>query len=233
MTAVAAAERRFALAWPRQWRRPPAIDGLLTVCVPCQAASRPADVLLTADERRSVVWSPAAAMPERQALARREQPGVRVVCLARVEAGYGRLGLAVQVASHLAVAGTPRRGQPRPLLVSPTKPGLCGTAVRIPHLVTAAITESDTADVVVWELLDRGTAEEWFGGRLPDQTFIEEHLPGLLRLRAAARAGRMPDGAAGRRLGELLHGRELPLSITLVYRHLDVFGDLLATRAQP
>ena len=61
---------------------------------------------------------------------------------------------------------------------------------------------------------------------------VETHLDTLLALRTAARTHRLPTTTAGARLAALLHGRPDPLSITLVYRHLDLFRDLFAETAE-
>ncbi len=80
--------------------------------------------------------------------------------------------------------------------------------------------------------MTRTEARNWLGIPLPDQAFVEAHLPDLLALRAAARTGQLPATPAGQRLAGLLRGRPLPLSIQLVYRHLDLFRVLVASRGE-
>ncbi len=80
--------------------------------------------------------------------------------------------------------------------------------------------------MVVWELATRPGAARWLGAPMPDQAVVEAHLPRLLALRAASRAGRFPPTAGGARLAALVHGRPQPLSILLVYRNLDLFTQL-------
>src|SRR5439155_10155771 len=104
----------------------------------------------------------------------------------------------------------------------------------IPHLVTVrGGEEAPTCDAVVWELTTGAAARQWLGAPVPDPTFVEAHLPQLLALRGAARADQLPATAAGQRLAALLHGRPLPLSIQLVYRHLDLLRVLLASQEEP
>jgi hypothetical protein len=98
--------------------------------------------------------------------------------------------------------------------------------------VTVRTGDQAITDEAVWELTTRAAARQWLGAPLPHPAFIEAHLPGLLALRGAARNGHLPATAAGQRLAGLLRGRPLPLSIQLVYRHLDLFRVLLADRPE-
>jgi len=63
-----------------------------------------------------------------------------------------------------------------------------------------------------------------------DWEFFEAHLPVLLRLLAACRAGRLPGRWVARRLVDLIYQRGGELSIEVVYRHADLFRVLLGTQ---
>jgi hypothetical protein len=102
--------------------------------------------------------------------------------------------------------------------------------VRVPHLVSIRLAGA-VVDVVLWELMSAAYVPVWLGGPLPEQGFFEARLGGLLRLRAAARAGRLPVTAAGMRLTRLLCGRGL--SIRLVYQRPGLFRALLAGVDEP
>jgi hypothetical protein len=211
-------------AWP--W---PAGAGLVAL-VDARAAVSWADALLARCGEGPlarcgeglVVWAATGAAPVRQAMATAGLPGVRAVVLAPA-AGARPVAVALGFAAHLAVvrAGA---GDGGGCVTSPTRPATPPGVVRIPHLLSVRRAGAVT-DVVVWELMTAGRATGWLGGPLPEQRFFERHLAGLLRLRAAARTGRLPLTAAGTRLARLLGGR--PLSIRLVYQRPRLFRALL------
>jgi hypothetical protein len=169
-----------------------------------------------------LVWAAAGEYPERQAVATVGLPGVRAVVLAGVP---GLSGRAARVALEWAVLVAGRRGSGG-CVTSVTRPVPPDGVVRVPHLVSVRLA-GVVVDVVVWELMSAGYLPVWLGGPLPDRGFFEARLGGLLRLRAAARAGRLPATAAGMRLARLLGGRGL-LSIRLVYQRPGLFRALLA-----
>ncbi len=192
-----------------------------------------ADQVLAQDDRGSVVWARTAAQAERYGRATLERPGVRAVSLAPAAADPPRIGAALQVASYLARVRSGGLAPARPCLTSPDRPPATpDDLVRIPHLVTVRAADEAGTDAVVWELTTRREARRWLGMPLPDLEFVEAHLPDLLALRGAARTGQLPATAAVQRLAGLLHGRPLPLSIQLVYRHLDLFRVLLGGRGE-
>jgi hypothetical protein len=169
-----------------------------------------------------VVWAATGAAPVRQAMATAGLPGVRAVVLAPA-AGARPVAVALGFAAHLAaVRASP--GDGGGCVTSPTRPATPPGVVRIPHLLSVR-RGGAVKELVVWELMTGQRAVGWLGGPLPEQRFLERHLEGLLRLRAAARAGRLPLTAAGTRLARLLHGREL--SIRLVYQRPGLFRALL------
>jgi hypothetical protein len=219
-----AADRCFTAVWPG-WDRPPAANGLIAVLAP-QAPTLWADEVLARDEAGSVVWAATGFLAERDGRATLERPGVRAVSLATTGEQPAQVAVALQVAAHLARIRSAGLTPTRAYLTSPSRPVAAPDLVRIPHLVTVRTADETMTDQVVWELMSRAEAEQWLGGPLPDQEFVEAHLPGLLTLRAAARAGTLPATVAGQRLAGLLHG--LPLSVQLVYRRLELFRVLLA-----
>jgi len=203
---------------------------LVAVLAP-DASTSWADQVLAGDERGSVAWASTAAQAERYGRATLERPGVRAVSLAPAAAPPPRVGAALQVASYLARLRSGSLAPTRPCLTSPDRPAATpDDLVRIPHLVAVRAADETTTDAVVWELMTWKEARNWLGMPLPDEEFVEAHLPDLLALRSAARTGQLPATSAGQRLAGLLRGRPLPLSIQLVYRHLDLFRVLFAGR---
>jgi hypothetical protein len=95
--------------------------------------------------------------------------------------------------------------------------------VRIPHLMAHTLL-GEPEDMSVWEYMPKERAEIWNGGPLPDQQFFEDHLPGLLQLRADARAG---SPMASQIEDHLQAGGYV--SMRFVYRHADLFRSLLTT----
>ncbi len=232
MIATKPADRCFIAVWP-DWRRPPAADGLIAVLAATVPTSW-ADEVLARDDRGNVVWAATGFQGERYGRATCERPGVHAVSLAAAGEQPARVAVALHLASHLGRVRCGGLTPARPYLTSPGQPATPDDLVRIPHLVTVRAAETtSTSDEVVWERTTRAAARQWLGGPLPDQAFVEAHLPDLLALRAAARAGQLPPTAAGQRLAALLHGRPLPLSIQLVYRRLDLFRVLLASDGEP
>ncbi len=200
-----------------------------------------ADTVLTSDNLGTLVWSASHGQAERHGMLTVERPGVRAVSLAPAGCDQRRVRMALQVSARLGCVR--RRGGWAPAyLTSPLRPDTPDDLVRIPHLVTArtdtrelvddACRRHGLTDTVAWELMARAAACRWFGAALPDQSLVEAHLPDLLALRSAARAGRFPPTTAGARLAALLHGRPLPLSTVLVYRRLDLFRELFAETSE-
>lgn len=143
------------------------------------------------------------------------------------DADPGRLALAF--ALHLDVC---RRRDPdpvRPCVISRDPPHLLtDTQVRLPHLIAYRLLSGSIEDRTVWEVMAAERALCWLGGPLPEKDkrlLIERKLTGLLALRSQARAGRLPDTEAGRRLANWLINRYL--SIRMVYQHIDLFLALL------
>jgi hypothetical protein len=111
----------------------------------------------------------------------------------------------------------------------PRTPDTSGDLVHVPHLVTLRDSTGGLIDTVVWELLAGQAARRRLGVGLPDPAPVEAYLPDLLALRAATRTGRLPAGLSAP-LAALLNGQSSPLSIEVVYRHLDVFLNHFAGR---
>jgi len=211
------------------WGPLPASDGLVVVLA-ADIDTAWADQVLACDDLGSVAWAATGRPAERLGWATLERPGVLAVSLAAAGERPPRVGVALQVASYLSRVRAGGLASGRPYLTSPGQPAAPDHLVRIPHLVTVrAPGEEPGTDEVVWELMSPAAARQWLGGPLPDQEFVEAHLPDLLSLRGAARSGDLPATAAGQRLAGLLRGRPLPLSIQLVYRHLELFRVLLAS----
>jgi hypothetical protein len=217
-----ASTRHFPLAWP-PWQ-PPARDGVAVVVNP-DAPIAWADGLLARETGRLVVWAATNVDPEQHGLALLPRPGVRAAALASGRTDPRRIGLALEVAGHLAAtrAGSPAAGACLTSWSAPTPPP---EVVRIPHLVTVGNSGGAT-DAVVWELAPLDLAQLWLGRPLPELPFFEAHLEELLRLRGAARRGHLPGTAVTAGLAELLPDRDL--SIRHVYQHPDLFRSLLSS----
>ena len=218
-------ERCFDLVLP-SWQ-PPRADGLVAL-VERGASVGWADRLLVRHEDGFLVWATTGADPVGRALTVARMPEVRVVVVLPGGVDARRAGLALEFAGELrAVRGDrsdPGSG-PGSCVTGPLRPDVPPDVVRVPHLVSVRHLGVVT-DTVVWEVMDRERAQAWSGGSLPDQRFIEEHLCGLLELRAAVRMGRFPVSAAGGRQARVLAGR--PLSIRVVYQRPGLFHALLA-----
>lgn len=212
--------RQFPLAWP-PWQPPPR-DGVAVVVKPGSQIAW-ADSLLARDNGRLVVWAGAGADPEQQGLTLLSYPGVQAAVLSIGRTDPRRVGLALEVALHLASTREdgPAAGA---CLTSWAPPNPPTDVVRIPHLVTVAYPGGAT-DAVVWELATIDVAQRWLGGRLPDQSYFESHLDTLLRLRGAARRGQLPGTAVAAGLAELLPDRDL--TIWQVYENPELFRSLL------
>jgi len=211
-------------------------DGVIAVVWPGADASW-ADTVLRIDVTGTWVWSASHGPAEHQGMLACERPGVRAVALTPAGTDRYQVRAAAQLSARLRQARADRGWSPASL-TSPTRPQTGPGLVRIPHLVSLDPRTNDLADrdatapgltdTVVWELTTESGARRWLGGPLPDQSLVEAHLPDLLALRGAARAGRFPPTLAGARLQALMRGRPGPLSTLLVYRHLPVFAALFA-----
>jgi hypothetical protein len=200
-----------------------------------------ADTILRRDVTGTWTWSASHGSAERQGILTLERPGVRAVTLTPAGCSPGEIRTAARLSARLGQQRGHHGWSPA-YLTSPTWPDTPDGLVRIPHLADIHADSHDLADpdalgpglidVVVWELATKPGAARWLGTPLPDQAVIEAHLPQLLALRAATRAGRFPPTAAGARLAALVHGRPRPLSIQLVYRHLDLFAELCTEAAE-
>lgn len=208
-------DRQFPFEWPA-WQPPAEDDGLAAIVGP-GAPTGWADGLLARDGHARLVWAATGSELETAGLALLRRPGVRAVTMTRARSCPRRLKLALELAAHLADT---RDGQAA--LTSFPRPAQPPGAVRIPHLLSVGF-NGGTTDAVVWEVASVELARQWLGGQFPDQAFFEAHLDALLRLRAAARQGRIPTAAAP--LTDLLH--EQVLSIRLVYQHADRFQEVL------
>jgi len=214
-------------------------DGVLAALHP-GADPTWADTVMHRDVTGTWVWSASHGSAERQGMLALQRPGVRAVALTQAGADPRHVGAATRLSARLGRLRTGHGWSPA-YLTSPTRPDTPDGLVRIPHLVSVHADTHDLADpdtrrpglidVVVWELATRPGAMGWLGAPLPDQTLVEVHLPQLLALRAASRAGRFPPTAAGTRLAALVRGRPQPLSILLVYRNLDLFAQLCTESA--
>jgi pimeloyl-ACP methyl ester carboxylesterase len=130
--------------------------------------------------------------------------------------------LAKSFARYLTDYRKVRTGVYRLCDISVTPPDIDPGYVRLPHIV--AFQKSGTiADEVMWEKLPRQQAEQWLGSELPDQQFVEEHLPDLQALRVKNRANQLQDERYGA-LNRRLRGRYL--SILFVYQNIDLFADM-------
>ena len=217
-------EHCFDLVLPG-WQ-PPSEDGVVALVGPDVSAGW-ADRLLVRHEGGFLVWAATGATPVVQALAVARLPEAQVVVLLPGGTDARWAGLALEFTRHLAAVG---EDGPDPgwCVTSPARPEpLPEGLVRLPHLVCVRRGEL-VADTVVWQVASRQRVEAWLGGPLPDLGYFERNLAGLLELRAAARAGRLPATAAGMRLARLLDGRGL--SIGLVYQRPGLFRVLLSGR---
>lgn len=221
----------FDLTWPR-WQPPPG-DGLVAVVAQGGAATLDwADALLARDDTGLYVWASHRGNRERHALTIRELPAVRAVALASGGTDPRQVSLALAVASWLRDRpgayreSSAYRESGASRVTSCVPPAPPPAAVRIPHLVSVRRSGRLT-DTVVWELAPAAAAHSWFDPSESSQQFVEAHLDGLLRLRAAARTGRLPATAAACRLSHLLNDRDL--SSELVYQRLDLLRLLLKT----
>lgn len=134
--------------------------------------------------------------------------------------------LPITFAGYLTDLRTTNRGMMLPCIVSAEQPEVPPDYVRLPHLVAYTPDENTIKDKSMWELLHGTEAEQWLGTSLPDQQFVEQHLPQLFKLRAAYRAHQLPDTRYYQELTRLLDkGRYL--SILFVYQHFPLFEALL------
>jgi hypothetical protein len=221
------------------WAEVGEVDGLLAR-LSSDADPSWSDRVISKDVVGTLVWSASHGHGEQHGLLTLERPGVRAVCLAPRGADPRRVRAALQLSRRLGAQRAGGAGWAPAYLTSPTPPATPRDLVRVPHLVTICRDTGELADhhahapadAVVWELMPTGAAQRWLGAPLPDQGLVETHLDALLALRTAARTRRLPATTAGARLAALLHGRPEPLSIALVYRHLDLFRDLCAETAE-
>jgi hypothetical protein len=175
-----------------------------------------AENLLAVDDDHQVVWAALGNRAERQALKLVEEFTLPAATLVGAGTDARQTWVALQVAEWLfrqrTVGGS--AGSCLTAWAAPTPPpGM----VRVPHLVSVA-RGTTVREVVVWELSDVASAHRQLG--LPrDWEFFDDHVPALLGLRAAIRAGRLPATPAARRLLELTWASNGELSIELVYRN--------------
>ena len=222
-----------------RWAQVGEVDGLLAR-MSADADLSWSDRVISTSILGTLVWSASHGHAEQHGLLTLERPGVRAVCLAPCDCDPRRVRVALQLSARLGMQRAGGAGWAPAYLTSPTPPATPRDLVRVPHLVTVCRDTGELADhhahapvdAVVWELMPASAAQRWLGAPLPNQAMVETHLDALLALRTAARTHRLPTTAAGARLAALLHGRPDPLSITLVYRHLDLFRDLFAETAE-
>jgi hypothetical protein len=169
-----------------------------------------------------VMWTPAETDAERQGLAVADRPGVRAASIASAQADPRLVALTLRVAGRLAAQ---RRDHAAACLTSWSRPDVPDRAVRVPHLVTLHRDDGQLVDVVVWELTRPQQLQRWLGRTEPDLELVERHLDRLVRLRTAARTGRLPATTAAMELTALLDGRGL--TVEIVYRHPALFRVLL------
>jgi hypothetical protein len=211
------------------WRTPRTEPGLLAVVDPTADISW-AEQTLAGDDTELLVWTSAGTGTrtglERAGLQTAQRHGVRAVSLAPTSRELRRLRAAIQLADRLGDSRGDHAVSARAHLTGAAAPATVDQSVRIPHLLTLSYRSGHLGDTVIWELIPRIAAPEW--SRVPPATrsFVEVHLPRLLALRTAARTGTLPPTIAGRRLADLLASK--PLSIRVVYRHLDLIRPLLA-----
>jgi len=206
------------------WRTPRTEPGVFAVVDPAAVISW-AEQTLARDDTERLVWISTGTGTERAGLLTAQRHGVRAVSLAPTSRDLRRLRAAIQLAYQLHDTRGDRGVSARAHLTSAAAPATVEQSVRIPHLLTLSYRRGRLLDTVVWELIPRIAAPQW--SRVPPATrgFVEVHLPRLLALRTAARTGTLPPTATGRRLADLLAGK--PLSIRVVYRHLDLMRPLL------
>lgn len=180
---------------------------------------------------RRRVWceirDPRAAM--RVALQMATRPWVDAVTVLPPNASVSEGGLALAFGEHLHQVRK-RRNLHGAWVTSPCRPPLPRSRLcRLPHLVTVEGPDGEWCDTVVWEVMTADQFTEWLG-RPPDELVrrLEEWLPGLLRLRAAAREGHLPDSRPHHMLRGLLAARYL--SIRLVLEHPHLFSTLLKNK---
>jgi hypothetical protein len=85
------------------------------------------------------------------------------------------------------------------------------------------------SDAVIWELQTVREAEEWLGGPLIGQEFVEENLEKIINVRQQFRNGKMAGTVLEKELqNHLSKGRYL--SILFVFQHLNLFKDMINNR---
>lgn len=170
-------------------------------------------------------WQEAHGEPVAAAIDLRKNPLVRGIGILAAH-GASEETLPLPFAGHLTELRTRSRGMPLPCIVSAEPPETPTGYVRLPHLVAYSSNTTTVTDLAMWEVLSTAEAKQWLGSALPDQRFIENHLPRLLELRAAYRANQLPDTRHHHELSRLLsQGRYL--SILFTYQHFSLFEVLL------
>ena len=218
-------EQPLRMSWP-SWRPPP---GNGAVALALGSGTRGFDALLAREGARSVVWAAAAGVPpEVRGLDVVGREGVVAATVARAGTDARRVGMALEFARRLVERRDHATGRdPGACLTSWPVPDPPEGMVRVPHLVTVS-RGGHLSDAVVWEVLAPEAAERWLGCPVSatDLGFVEGNLDALLRLRAAARDGRLPATAAVTRLLTVLPpGGEL--SIALVFQRSALFRAML------
>jgi hypothetical protein len=135
------------------------------------------------------------------------------------------LHLALAFGEHLLKHRAQHSGITPPFTVSPRQPQLQPGYVRLPHLLCVR-TNDGVDDRIIWEVLSLSQAEEWLGSPLPNQDYIESHLPAILAIRRHLREGQARSPAQ-QRVAFALSQEKRYLSILFVYQHFELFKDLL------
>lgn len=215
---------RPELAWGFPRWQPPSGNGLVASVTEAEATRGWVQSLLAVEGGDQVVWAGLGGQPERQARRIAASYSLSAATLVAGRADSRGLWLALQVAVRLSQqrATDEKAGS---CLTCWSPPALPPGTVRVPHLVSVR-QGAVVTDTVVWELTDVGAARRHVG--LPvGWGHFESHLRTLLRVRAAAREGRLAATPLCRRLAELTRERDNELSIEVVYRHAELVRVLL------
>lgn len=170
-------------------------------------------------------WQKAGEEQMRTAIELRDNPLVHGIGILAVRE-TSEDALPLSFASYLTELRARNKGMSLPCVVSAEPPETPSDYVRLPHMVAYSPDKTKVTDKAMWEVLPGSEAEQWLSGSLPNQQFIESHLPQLLQLRAAYRTHQLPDTRYHKELAHLLdQGRYL--SVLFVYQHFSLFEALL------
>gem|GEM_PF-6514555 len=134
-------------------------------------------------------------------------------------------GLALTFSRHLRDNRYAKNGFDGPACITSIAPPLPPKeCVRMPHLVATQFSPV-LGDTIIWELQTEREAEEWLGGPLTGQDFVEGNLGRIIKLRQEIRSGKLAKTEQEKELQyNLSKGRYL--SILFVYQHIDLFKNM-------